>query len=59
MTEQEAKDEWVKQVVFFTLFDDYGLIDFEFPGLWRIDVTHEHGPPVDVWLTITPEPPAP
>lgn len=55
-TEQEASDEWVEQVVFFALFEDYGLIDFKFPGLWRFDVTHEYGPPVDVWITITPEP---
>jgi hypothetical protein len=57
MTEQEAYDEYVSGVVFFAIFEDYGLEKFEFPGLWRIDVTHEHGPPVDVWITITPEPP--
>lgn len=59
MTEQAAEDEWINRSVSFTLtsgFDEfYGLIEFEFPGLWRFDVTHEHGPPVIVWLTITPE----
>jgi hypothetical protein len=55
-TEQEAKDAWVYQSVFFALIDDYALIEFEFAGIWRIDVRHEYGPPVDVWLTITPEP---
>lgn len=55
-TVQEAKDAWVYQSVFFTLLDGYSLIEFEFAGIWRIDVRHEYGPPVDVWLTITPEP---
>lgn len=55
-TQQEIDGEWVRQPVFFTLVDDYALVDFEHPGLWRVDVLHEYGPPVDVWFTITPEP---
>lgn len=56
MTEQIAKDEWVDQSVFFTLLEGYSVVEFEFAGVWRIDITSDHGPPVDVWLTITPEP---
>jgi hypothetical protein len=55
-TEQEIKEERRQGSVFFTLFDDYGLEEFEHAGLWRIDVLHDYGPPVDVWLTMTPEP---
>ncbi|MFV8750048.1 hypothetical protein ACNOYE_05830 [Nannocystaceae bacterium ST9] len=55
-TEQEALDERVRQPVFFTLVDDYSIVDFEHSGVWRVDVLHEHGPPVDVWFTIVPEP---
>jgi hypothetical protein len=56
MTEQKAKDESLYGVVFFTLFEDYGLGNFKTPGLWRVDVRHEYGPPIDIGFTITREP---
>jgi hypothetical protein len=55
-TEQEIKEERVRGSVFFRLFEGYALEEFEHAGLWRIDVLHKHGPPADVWLTMTPEP---
>ncbi|NJK33006.1 MAG: hypothetical protein HC927_11670 [Deltaproteobacteria bacterium] len=48
--------EWVKKSPFFTFIDDYSIVEFEHAGLWRIDVLHEYGTPVDIWLTIVPEP---
>ena len=42
--------------VFFTLTGHYSIREFPHAGLWRVDVLREHGPPVDTWLTIQPEP---
>ncbi len=52
MTQQAADDEWVNRSVTFSP----GLIELDFVGMWRFDVTHDWGPPVIVWLGITPEP---
>jgi hypothetical protein len=51
-TEQEIDDEWVDDLVWFTPTEHIGMFEFEHPGLWRVDVLHEHGPPKDVWVTI-------
>jgi hypothetical protein len=51
-TEQEIDDEWVSDLVWFTLTEHVGMFEFEHAGLWRVDVLHEHGPPKDVWVTI-------
>ena len=54
-TDQEVDDEWVLDHVWFN-FQGVGEVTFEHPGLWRVDVLHEYGPPVDVWFTIVPDP---
>jgi hypothetical protein len=53
-SEQEIEDEWAEHSVWFN-FQDVGLEKFEHAGLWRVDVVREHGPPVDVWVTIVPQ----
>jgi hypothetical protein len=54
-TEEQIDESWVRRTVFFTLLDDYSIVEFEHAGPWRIDVAHEYGTPVDIWLTIVPE----
>jgi len=53
MTEQEIDDEWVAKWVWFN-FQHVGKVDFAHPGVWRVDVARDFGPPADVWLTIEP-----
>ena len=55
---QQTEDDtegWTRSTVFFT-GQGYGIIELE-PGLWRFNVLDEHGPPVDVSISISPAPP--
>ncbi|PRQ05691.1 hypothetical protein ENSA7_44240 [Enhygromyxa salina] len=54
-TVDEIDTEWVRDSVWFN-FQNIALVEFEHTGLWRVDVLYPHGPPVDVWLTIAPDP---
>ncbi|NJK32408.1 MAG: hypothetical protein HC927_08355 [Deltaproteobacteria bacterium] len=56
MTEEEISERWVQHWVFFTFLEGYAIVEFEYAGLWRFDVLHDYGTPVDIWLTIVPEP---
>ena len=51
-TEQDIEEQWVKRAVWFVPTLNEGTFEFEHAGVWRVDVLREHGPPVDVWLTI-------
>jgi hypothetical protein len=51
-TKQDIEEQWVQDVVWFVPMLNTGTVEFEHAGLWRVDVLREHGPPVDVWVTI-------
>lgn len=55
MTEAEVESEVSNGIVWFN-FMDVGTTELSHPGLWRVDVSHDHGPPVDLWVTIAPDP---
>ena len=48
----DDKDDWAKSGVYFT-GQGYGLSELH-PGVWRFDVLVDHGPAVEVGVTIAP-----
>ena len=53
-TEEDIAEQRVQTVVWFNL-QGIGMIELD-AGLWRFDVLVDHGPVVDVSVTITPDP---
>lgn len=44
--------DWYQEVLWFTLDEHISEVELELPGVYRVDVLREYGPPQDVWLTI-------